>query len=492
MSTLGNIIWFIIGGWWNFLVYSFLGILFSITIIGIPIGKALFQYAKLMVFPFGKVIIKETELKGKENVSAIRRVGGVIANLIWLPIGIVMFIGNILAAVGMAVTIIGIPVAIVLVRSAKFLIWPVGAKVVTKEEAEAVRMERSMMKVMGTAMAVNQSMMQQPVQAQQSMQSQPQSMTQTQQTFQSQPGQNSVSPVLSASQSSQQAGYSGTAGSQTGDTRSAGTQFGVAEQSEMGLTLESFVEKSEQVVNGLREKLLQNQVVNKLLPYLDYLALGLLVLNVITSFISGPIVWMIVLFLLWLLVVAAEGLEIIKGNRLMVLILLSTRLILRLIGLAGTWYTFRNYRYYGRAGVGVFTLILTILFLLIHIAVLVWYILVFVKGKEPVVVFTTSSGAQNPSAGGNAGNSSSSWGTGTTSGTWTSGAGTSSTAWTSGTGTSAGGTGSQTGTAAPNAAPGTSGGTQAAPMGRRFCSQCGAEYTGGARFCPKCGAKTPE
>ena len=379
MSTLGNIIWFILGGWWNFLLYTFLGLLFSITIIGIPIGKALFQYAKLMVFPFGKVIMKETDLKGKENVAAIRRVGGVIANIIWLPVGIVMFIGNILMAVGMAFTIIGIPVAIVLVRSAKFLIWPVGAKVITKEQAETLQMERSMMKVMGTAMAVNQSMM-------------------PQQTVQAQLGQNTVPPVLSATQSSQQAGYSGAGVLQTADIGAVDTQY------ETGLTLEGFVEKSEQVVNGLREKLLQNQVMVKLLPYLDYLALGLLVLNVITSFIPGPMVWRIAVFFLWLLVVAAEGLEIIKGNRLMVLILLGTRLILRLVGLVSTWRVFRYYGFSGLAG-GIFSLIFSVIFLLLHIAVLVWYILVFVKGKEPVVVFTTSSGAQKPSAGGNAGNS---------------------------------------------------------------------------------------
>ncbi len=54
MRTLGNILWFILGGWWNFLLYASLGVLFCITIIGIPVGKALFQYAKLMALPFGK------------------------------------------------------------------------------------------------------------------------------------------------------------------------------------------------------------------------------------------------------------------------------------------------------------------------------------------------------------------------------------------------------------------------------------------------------
>ena len=95
MALLGNIIWFILGGWWNFLLYGFLGCVCCITIIGIPIGKALFQYAKLMLFPFGKVIVRETDIKGKENVAAIRRIGGMIANILWLPVGIISFVLNI-------------------------------------------------------------------------------------------------------------------------------------------------------------------------------------------------------------------------------------------------------------------------------------------------------------------------------------------------------------------------------------------------------------
>lgn len=150
MRLLGNILWFILGGWWNFLLYSFLGVLCCITIIGIPIGKSLFQYAKLMVFPFGKVIVKETDIKGKENVSKVRQVGGLIANIIWLPFGICTFVVNIATMIACAITIIGIPCAIVIAKSCTFLLWPVGAKVITKEEAESIQNQRVMNGTMGT------------------------------------------------------------------------------------------------------------------------------------------------------------------------------------------------------------------------------------------------------------------------------------------------------------------------------------------------------
>lgn len=143
MALLGNIIWFILVGWWNFLLYGLGGVLCCITIIGIPIGKSLFQYAKLMALPFGKVIVKETDIKGAENVSGIRKVGGVIANIIWLPFGIIFFLSNIVIMIASAITIIGIPSAVVIAKSCKFLIWPVGAKVIKKDEMDNIRMQRA-------------------------------------------------------------------------------------------------------------------------------------------------------------------------------------------------------------------------------------------------------------------------------------------------------------------------------------------------------------
>ena len=138
MKTLGNILWFVLGGWWTGTLYFLLGCLFCVTIIGIPIGKALFQYAKLMYFPFGKAIVRETFIKGKENVSGIRKVGGVIANIIWFPIGLVTFVLNIGIMLLCFVTIILIPVGIVIARSCVFLLMPIGAKVITKEEKQAI------------------------------------------------------------------------------------------------------------------------------------------------------------------------------------------------------------------------------------------------------------------------------------------------------------------------------------------------------------------
>ena len=144
MRTLGNILWFIVfGGIIQGTFYILIGCLFCLTIIGIPIGKAMFQYGKLMYFPFGKEIVRETFIKGKENVSVIRRVFGVIANIIWFPFGLAIFLANIGIMVACFVTIIFIPVGIVIARSCFFLLAPIGAKVITKEEKQAIIMSNT-------------------------------------------------------------------------------------------------------------------------------------------------------------------------------------------------------------------------------------------------------------------------------------------------------------------------------------------------------------
>jgi uncharacterized membrane protein YccF (DUF307 family) len=56
LSTLMNIIWFFVGGFWIMLTHLAFGILFCITIIGIPWGMQHFKLAGLALTPFGREI----------------------------------------------------------------------------------------------------------------------------------------------------------------------------------------------------------------------------------------------------------------------------------------------------------------------------------------------------------------------------------------------------------------------------------------------------
>lgn len=57
-STVGNILWFLIAGWWLALLHVFLGVVLAITIIGIPFAVANFKLAGLALTPYGKDIVE--------------------------------------------------------------------------------------------------------------------------------------------------------------------------------------------------------------------------------------------------------------------------------------------------------------------------------------------------------------------------------------------------------------------------------------------------
>ena len=54
MNTLGNILWFFLGGFLIALYYALFGLLMCLTIIGIPFGVQLFKMAGVALCPFGR------------------------------------------------------------------------------------------------------------------------------------------------------------------------------------------------------------------------------------------------------------------------------------------------------------------------------------------------------------------------------------------------------------------------------------------------------
>ena len=56
MKTIGNILWFLLTGLWSAISWFVFGVLLCITIIGIPLGKQCFKIAKLVLWPFGKTV----------------------------------------------------------------------------------------------------------------------------------------------------------------------------------------------------------------------------------------------------------------------------------------------------------------------------------------------------------------------------------------------------------------------------------------------------
>ena len=56
MGCLGNLLWLIFGGFLSGLSWLLIGLLWCITIVGIPVGAQCFKMAKLSFCPFGKEV----------------------------------------------------------------------------------------------------------------------------------------------------------------------------------------------------------------------------------------------------------------------------------------------------------------------------------------------------------------------------------------------------------------------------------------------------
>ncbi|HOA33878.1 MAG: YccF domain-containing protein [Clostridiales bacterium] len=114
-----NILWFFLGGFIIAAVYALYGLLFTITIIGIPFGKQCFKLARLSLAPFGKEIVYP-------KFGA----GSVLMNILWILLaGIETCALNFAIGVALCCTIIGIPFGIQFFKLAALSLLPFGADI---------------------------------------------------------------------------------------------------------------------------------------------------------------------------------------------------------------------------------------------------------------------------------------------------------------------------------------------------------------------------
>ncbi len=62
VSGLANLVWVVLVGWWLALLHVVFGLLLCLTIIGIPLGLALFKMTGLALWPFGRTIVDQATL----------------------------------------------------------------------------------------------------------------------------------------------------------------------------------------------------------------------------------------------------------------------------------------------------------------------------------------------------------------------------------------------------------------------------------------------
>ncbi len=121
MSTILNILWLVLCGFWMAIAYVVAGVICCILIITIPFGIASFRIANYALWPFGRTIVRRPTAG----------VASAIGNVIWFVFaGIWLAIGHVLTGIALCLTIIGIPLGIASFKMIPVSLTPLGHEIV--------------------------------------------------------------------------------------------------------------------------------------------------------------------------------------------------------------------------------------------------------------------------------------------------------------------------------------------------------------------------
>jgi uncharacterized membrane protein YccF (DUF307 family) len=99
-----------------------------VLIVTIPFGFASLRIAAYALWPFGRTIVEKPG----------PRPGALIGNVIWVIVaGVWLAIGHLVSAAAMAVTIIGIPLALANLKMIPVSLMPLGKEIVPVDQAQA-------------------------------------------------------------------------------------------------------------------------------------------------------------------------------------------------------------------------------------------------------------------------------------------------------------------------------------------------------------------
>ncbi len=108
-------------------------LIMAITIVGIPWARAAVNIALYTLLPFGHRAVRRDRLTGYEDFGTGPL--GMVGNVVWLLLaGWWLALGHLIAAVALAVTIIGIPFAWAHLKLAGLALWPIGMAIVPEED----------------------------------------------------------------------------------------------------------------------------------------------------------------------------------------------------------------------------------------------------------------------------------------------------------------------------------------------------------------------
>ncbi|HUP43841.1 MAG TPA: YccF domain-containing protein [Thermoanaerobaculia bacterium] len=126
MATVGNILWFVLGGFLIAFGYLLGGVLLCLTIVGIPFGVQAFKLARAVAAPFGTKIVEREGASGCVPVAL---------NVIWILLpGLELAVIHLVLAILLGVTIVGLPFARQHLKLVPLALMPFGRDIVAAPE----------------------------------------------------------------------------------------------------------------------------------------------------------------------------------------------------------------------------------------------------------------------------------------------------------------------------------------------------------------------
>ncbi len=124
LRILLNLIWLVLAGLPMAVAYAVAGLICFVLVVTIPWGFAAFRIANYVLWPFGRTVV----------AKPTAGVGSLLGNVVWfLVAGLWLAIGHVVSAVALAVTIIGIPLAIAELKIIPLTLTPLGKQIVPSD-----------------------------------------------------------------------------------------------------------------------------------------------------------------------------------------------------------------------------------------------------------------------------------------------------------------------------------------------------------------------
>lgn len=121
MSLLGNLVWLVFGGLLMSACYFVMGLLYCITIIGIPVGVQLFKLGLLSLSPFGHDVVDRGGAMGCWSI---------FLNVLWIVFGgLEMALTHAVIGLLFCITIVGIPFGMQHFKLAVLALTPFGKEI---------------------------------------------------------------------------------------------------------------------------------------------------------------------------------------------------------------------------------------------------------------------------------------------------------------------------------------------------------------------------